>query len=248
MTAYHAPVRIAKIFFCLVLLVAVASAKDTVQKQTLKFTGDDRTYYLFVPENAKSPAPLLLLLHGSGRNGRIMIDQWKELATKEGIVLVAPDARNPARWGDADGPPFLHLVIEAVRGAHAIDARRMYIFGHSAGAVMGLLISMLESQYFAATAVHAGAIPPEARHFVDVVTRRIPIRIFVGTDDPYFPLKVVRDTRDLLVAKGFPVELIEMAHHTHDYYSRAAEINVAAWEFLKKFTVAEPRYEDRSVQ
>ena len=37
----------------------------------------------------------------------------------------------------------------------------MYLFGHSAGAGQALYLSLLESEYFAATAVHAGALRTE---------------------------------------------------------------------------------------
>ena len=219
---------------------AFAKDKTKVQKQTIEFGGAKRTYYVLIPEKLTAPAPLLLLLHGSGRNGLIMVDQWKDLAAKEGIVLLAPDARVPARWGDADGPPFLHAIIDAVRATQPIDGGRLYIFGHSGGAVMGLLISMMDSEYFAATAVHAGAFPPEARQFPSLATRKIPIKIFVGDSDPFFPLSTVQETRDLLVAQGIPVELTVIPHHTHDYYSTAAQTNRQAWEFLRKFTLPAP--------
>ena len=40
----------------------------------------------------------------------------------------------------------------------------------------------------------------------------------------YFPLKIVRATRDALKAKGFPVELIEIPNHDHWYYDQAVKI------------------------
>ncbi|HEX9255009.1 MAG TPA: hypothetical protein VF938_05665, partial [Candidatus Angelobacter sp.] len=55
------------------------------EKQTLTSQGTARTYYTFVPEKLAAPAPLLLLLHGSGRDGMSQIDEWKPLAEKEGL-------------------------------------------------------------------------------------------------------------------------------------------------------------------
>jgi hypothetical protein len=45
----------------------------------------------FIPDK-DGPLAVLVLLHGSGRNGEIMVKEWKDLAAREGIVLVAPDA------------------------------------------------------------------------------------------------------------------------------------------------------------
>jgi poly(3-hydroxybutyrate) depolymerase len=114
-----------------------AAAKP--EKQTLTSQGTPRTYYMFVPEKLTAPASLLLLLHGSGRDGMSQIDEWKNLAEKEGIILVAPDSANPREWSmNTDGPEFLHDVVEAVRTKNSVDGKRIYIFGHSAGAVFAL--------------------------------------------------------------------------------------------------------------
>ena len=66
-----------------------------------------------------------------------------------------------------------------------------------------------------------------------------------GTHDKMVAIDAVRQVRDYLVAKGFSVKLTEMPLHTHDYYSRASEINKAAWEFLKAHQLpADPKFKD----
>src|SRR5437773_2283240 len=94
-------------------------AGDAVSRQL--GLGKKRVYYLVVPDQATAehPAPLLLLLHGSGRNGLSLIDKWKDLAIKEGIVLVGPDAINSQGWNSpADGPDFLHDVISDLKSKY----------------------------------------------------------------------------------------------------------------------------------
>ncbi|HWX40801.1 MAG TPA: hypothetical protein VN345_06585, partial [Blastocatellia bacterium] len=72
---------------------------------------------------------------------------------------------------------------------------------------------------------------------------KIPMAIWVGTRDEYFPLPAVRATRDQLNAAGFSVQLTEMPGHTHWYYDQASTINRDAWEFLKKQSLsADPAY------
>ena len=104
-------------------------------------------------------------------------------------------------------------------------------------------MSLLESQYFAATAIHAGALPPEGRDLIEMAKRKIPISIQVGDSDQFFPLKVVRATRDALNAKGFSVELTELPNHDHWYYDLAPKINRTAWDYLKKYELeSDPVY------
>ena len=223
-----------------------AAAENKVEKLSFTSAGAKGTYYLFVPEKAGAgPAPVLLLLHGSGHNGKSLIDPWLPMAKSEGIVLVAPDASNPQAWRTPqEGPQFFYDLLEQVRAAHKeIDERRMYVFGHSAGAIHGLDLGLFESEYFAAVAVHAGAVSPEMSPILGQVPRKIPIAIWVGTNDSFFPLEVVRSSRDALNAAGFDVKLTEIPNHTHDYYGSSSSINKDVWAFLRQYTLnAAPKY------
>jgi poly(3-hydroxybutyrate) depolymerase len=208
--------------------------------------GTKRTYYLFVPDSAKDkPAPLIVLLHGSGRDGRILVDHWQSFAKKEGIILAGPDATVRDGWGQDDGPWFFKQLVESVQGKATFDVRRVYLFGHSAGAIHGLSLALLESEYFAALAVHAGALSPDAMSFVSRAPRKIPIALWVGTNDAFFPLDLVRTTNKVLDVKGFKPQLTEIPGHSHDYYSRSSEINLQVWAFLQdKRLDRDPTFQD----
>ena len=240
-------VSIACACVCVTARVWTAAPEAKVQKLTFGSGGINHSYYLFVPDKASpGPSPLLLLLHGSGRNGKTLVDPWLPLAKSEGIVLVAPDASDPRAWRiPQEGPDFFHDLIEMVRISNdVVDDRRLYVFGHSAGATHGLDLGVLESEYFAAVAVHAGVISGEMLPILDQAPRKIPMTIWVGTNDAFFPLGVVRNTRDVLNAKGFNTQLTEIRNHTHDYYGPAAEINKQAWAFLKEHKLsAAPRFQ-----
>ena len=221
-------------------------AGDKIVKETMISEGAKRTYYLFAPDSAKEDAPVVILLHGSGRDGKILVDHWQSLAKKEGIILAGPDATVRAGWSMRDdGPLLLRHLVETLSEKVKFDSHRVYIFGHSAGAIHGLTVGLLESEYFAAVAIHAGALGREMMPYFDRVRRKIPIGIWVGTNDQSFPLDVVRQTRDILNHQGFTAELTEINGHTHDYYSRSSDINKSAWAFLqnKRLEYA-PRYQD----
>lgn len=236
-------------FTSLLILIAasIAVPGQKITKETIRSQEKNRTYYLFVPDRADAAAavPLIVLLHGSGRNGLSLTEKWKDLAKKEGFLIAGPDALNSRGWQiPADGPDFIRDLVEALKAKHPINGRRVYLFGHSAGAGQALYLSLLESEYFAATAVHAGALTPDDGSYIDAAKRKIPISIYVGTNDNFFPLPVVRATRDSLNKAGFAAQLTEISGHTHWYYDRADEINKSAWEFLKKHSLSnDPKYE-----
>ena len=242
--------RIAFLTFTLAALIgllacpAFAAPPDVVH-DTITSGGRKRSYYLFVPDSVKAPAPLVVLLHGSGRNGRVLVDIWQNLAAKEGFILVGPDAEDPAAWVlGKDGPDFLHDLVEALKSKHPINPRRVYLFGHSGGAVFGLVMSTVASEYFAAVAVHAGAFRSKTElEMIANAKRKIPIAIWVGTNDPFFSVREVRATRDAFGARDIAVLVKEIPGHDHNYYGISARINSEAWEFLKQVELsAEPKY------
>ena len=119
---------------------------------------------------------------------------------------MGPDSSDPQVWNlTRDGPAFLHDVMETVRRDLRVDGRRMYRFGHSAGAVFGLEMASLESEYFAAAATHADAVDIQNQVLFDYARRKVPIFMIVGTNDPLFSVYDLRSTRDALRRRGFPV-------------------------------------------
>lgn len=102
----------------LAALAASPASAEKVVKESIRSQGKERTYYLFVPDTVspETPAPVLVLLHGSGRNGLSLVEKWKSLAKKEGIILAGPDALNPREWIiPDDGPGLVHELVESLR-------------------------------------------------------------------------------------------------------------------------------------
>jgi poly(3-hydroxybutyrate) depolymerase len=247
--AYEMGVR--SLLFLAILAISIhqASPKDKVLKEKISSGGLERTYYLFVPETLDpgKPAPLLITLHGSGRDGSSLIDPWKKLAKENGIVLAGPDALNSQKWiVPSDGPVFLRDVVESIKARFNIDSKRVYLFGHSAGGVFAIMIAIFEPNFFAAAAVHAGALPvPDQFTPFLPASRRVPIAIWVGDRDPFFPISAVKPTVDFLQNNGFPGQFSVLVSHDHNYYSLADRVNKAAWSFLEsKALKDEPEWVD----
>jgi poly(3-hydroxybutyrate) depolymerase len=225
---------------CMLLPWVCAADAPDVRKESFEYAGIKRTFYLYAPESAGAgPAPLLVLLHGSYGDGRSILSRWTTLAAQEGLLVVGPDARDRTAWKiRADGPAYIHQLIDAVELRHPIDRQRLYLFGHSGGAVYALTLSMIESEFFAATAVHAGAWRTN-KEFIAVpyARRKIPIEIFLGDKDEFFPLAAARKTQSALAEAGHDARLTIIPNHTHDYGKVADQVNREAWDFLKTTTL-----------
>src|SRR4030095_16766940 len=103
--------RLAPLLLLLLFVPLSIQAANEITKDKFESEGKQRTYYHFVPASVKqdTPVPLVVLLHGSTRNGLSLVERWKDLAESEGFIIVGPDASDRAGWRmPQDGPEFIY--------------------------------------------------------------------------------------------------------------------------------------------
>ena len=229
----------------LLLFMTLAARAETIVKGAIAYGGHERTFYLQAPGDT-APAPLVVLLHGSGGNGLFMAQQWHQEAETRRIILLAPDSLHPEDGWDlhADGPGYIHALVATIAASHPVDFKRLYVFGQSGGAVYTLTLAMLESEYFAAAAFHAGGWRRPAEYkAMDAATRKIPIAMWVGDQDEYFSGAAVRNTQHVLSEAGFPAEIHLLDGRRHSYLDVPPDFHDQVWTFLSAHALdGAPRY------
>jgi polyhydroxybutyrate depolymerase len=173
----------------------------------LKLTSGERerTYVLRIPPSysGQKPVPLVLLLHGRGSRG-VQVERYSSLGAKadtEGFILACPDALgDPTTWnaglpggmlGRADDVGFLRDLIDDLGRKLSLDPDRIYVAGHSSGAMMSYRLAGELSGRIAAVGVVAGSVGvrgrggrvftiPDPEHPVSVIA-------FHGTADKLVP-------------------------------------------------------------
>jgi poly(3-hydroxybutyrate) depolymerase len=222
----------------LTLGAGCTAKKDKIVKEGITFEGRSRTYYLFVPENLDSskPAPLLVALHGAGAagwwgrlNGSELVNNWKTLAKKMGIVVVGPSSTG--MWTD-EKADFLRFLIESIKARFNIDSRRVYLTGFSNGGCAALATVLKQPGYFTAVAVYSGIILPRQITSFRLNDRRTPIAIWAGDNDDRVSMKQVNYSVDFLKKYGFPVQITIVPRAGH-LGMESEEINAAVWSFLE---------------
>jgi polyhydroxybutyrate depolymerase len=136
----------------------------------------ERRLTVHVPESydADRPMPLVLLLHGYSSNGA---EQERYLkftpeSDRRGFVYVYPegtlDGRNYQYWNATDAccdfnrsgvddSGFLSDLIRKLQAAYRIDAKRVYVIGHSNGAFMAFRFACDHADQVTAIAALNGA-------------------------------------------------------------------------------------------
>jgi poly(3-hydroxybutyrate) depolymerase len=231
--------------FACCLIPSPAQAQGESGRKTLTFDGAERTVLVHVPKNAApdTKRALIITLHGDGGNAAGLVDAWRRTADREGILLMGPISKSGRGWDvGTDGPDFFEAVVNLAINEYGADPRRVYLFGHSAGAHFALMMSVLEPEYFAAAVAHAGVLYPELDRYARLAERKIPILLFAGKRDPIVPLAHVKDTHARLTALGWNITLHE-TDNDHAYVRIADTVNRMSWEMLKNQRLdAEPKF------
>lgn len=215
------------------IVIPACRAASDVQSRTPRCGGAPYQYVLFSPASEQR-LPAILLLHGAGDHPPNFIEAWKSFAAHEHIVLIAPELPRTLDF-EAVAPAVFKCVVEDAKLQAAIDPRRVYVFGHSMGGYLAYDAATLDSEYFAAVAVHAMGIAEEYVSIVEQAKRKTPIAIYIGDRDQLVSVPRVQRTRDLLRKAGFPVHYVELRDHDHNYYDLAGQINADAWKFLSQY-------------
>ena len=142
--------------------------------------GRARTFRLYVPASLEpgERVPLLLALHGGlGWGAQFAVNSgFDGLAESNRFIVVYPDGTNtrsgdtklltwngglccrPASEQQVDDVTFLRLLIDRIEAEQAIDPGRVFVTGHSNGAILAYRLACELSDRIAAIGVQSGVI------------------------------------------------------------------------------------------
>ena len=162
------------VFASLFCAVAFAGTITSFTMTAKSYAGSrNRQVKVYVPDALKTPAPLVMVLHGCEQTNDDVLNDWgmKAAADRYGFVLVAPfitsydGLREPNCWGfwldehrhqGRGEPEDLHRIALEVEARFSIDPARRYITGLSSGGAMTVVASVTHNEYWAAAASAAG--------------------------------------------------------------------------------------------
>lgn len=205
------PIRPLLLSLCL-LAAAPAMAEDmlpNMSEHTIDVGGVKRWYRLYQPESYRAGNPAVLLLHGGTQNMRQVLgkkgggsNRWMDIADREGLLLIIPNAMNMKGEGDgnsqnwhdlrlpkepistADDVGFLTQLVDFMAQEYRIDAKRVYVTGASNGGMMTYRLLIDAPEHFAAGAAFIASLPSN-NPALRAPKRPTPLFIYNGKKDSF---------------------------------------------------------------
>ena len=196
----------------------------------LEAAGEIVPYRVYIPKSydGSKPAPLVLALHGLGANEDSWMDAYQgqlpALAEKYGYIAVAPlgyrvDGFYGFSYGnDAASRRKQELseqdvmqVLARVRKDYKVDGSRMYLMGHSMGAIGTWFLAAKYPDLWAALGPVAGTGNPQAVERM----RQIPQFVVHGDADPTVPVSGSRNMVEAMKKLGVEHVYVEVPGGNH---------------------------------
>jgi poly(hydroxyalkanoate) depolymerase family esterase len=155
------------------------AADAAFQAHSYRNAAGARQYKLFVPSGFEGrELPLLVMLHGCTQSPDVFAvgTRMNAIAQEHGLLVAypaQPQSANPNRcwnWFNAldqqrgrGEPSIIAGIVEDIATRHAIDRRRIFVAGMSAGGAMAATLATTYPDVFAAVGVHSGLPHGSAR-------------------------------------------------------------------------------------
>ena len=198
---------------------------------------ETRSYRLYVPNNVKENAPLVVSLHGANGNQWANRPMTTDVADEEGFIVVYPQGKtvnfylanmNTTGWvssGEVNADvEYIKAVIEDVKKKYSVDSKRIYCCGFSNGGMMTYALSNTCADIFAAFASISGFQMNEF-HFRHTGSRPVPFLHIHGKADDFVKYSLMPTIVDEMVARiganPVPVKTNVSGKYTKSVYEAA---------------------------
>jgi len=174
-------------------------------------------YRILVPESydGRSPAALVVALHGMGGDENSMFDAYdgalKPAVERHGFIAVCPKGRDSASMYRGSAEQDVIDVLAEVRRDYKIDANRIYLMGHSMGGYGTWSIAMDHPEVWAALGPISGGGSPAGM----AKLARIPEYVVHGDADPTVPVAQSRAMVEAGKKAGAHITYVEVPGGNH---------------------------------
>jgi polyhydroxybutyrate depolymerase len=204
-----------------------------LRSASVEVQGRQRTFVFYTPPRLRPNPPLLLALHGSMGNGKVMRaatnEAFDELADREGFLVAYPDGYG-GHWNDCraagdyeakrlgiDDVAFLRALTDWFRHEYDVDAREVFAAGVSNGASMTYRLALEAPDLVRGIAAISASLPTPDNQRCIPSGKPVAVMIVNGTDDPINPFEGGRVSLfGIFIRRG----TVQSTRATADYWAK----------------------------
>lgn len=183
------------------LLVSSVGAEEGLTFRTLSTPAGQRRGWVYVPPNGKSPAPLLVVLHGAGSSaGQVQrITEFSQWADEHGWIVCFPEAL-AGHWNDGrsehfpelagqDDVAFVRQWMDLAVSELGADANRRFVCGFDSGGALALLCGLQLSSQVKGVAACMASLASAQQSLLTSVSHPSPMLVIHSEADPCWPFQ-----------------------------------------------------------
>jgi serine protease Do len=188
-----------------------------------------REYWVFVPDNydPNKSYGLLVWFHDAtegGKDGEKVARTFRDLCEDNNFIVMGPKSGNNDGWVPSEGELVLHDV-KTVMGQYTIDKTRVVAHGKGNGGQMAFDLGFHARDVFRGIATVGAVLGTNPKE--NVANQPLSFFIAGGDKDPL--IKDIKEGKDLLIEKRFPVIFREMKESGKEYYDATTFADFLAW-------------------
>jgi polyhydroxybutyrate depolymerase len=154
--------------------LTAATISERCAKDSIRYKGATRVFWVYTPSHLAAEAPLLVCLHGYGGKAEHQPSQLVDLAEEKGFVVCFPqgltDGRGKTCWNvgypfqaglKTDDVGFMERLVRHVVKTRGLNPANAFLTGMSNGGEMCYLVARRKPRLFAGILSIAGLTLPE---------------------------------------------------------------------------------------
>jgi predicted esterase len=190
---------------------------------------DSIAYQVHAPSAAREALPVLIALHGAGGDERMFMEgngagRLRALADERGFLAVTPFTNHFMR-----SPEVLDALLDTLAAAHPIDRTRIWLLGHSLGAIAAWRVALARPAAIAAVVCVAGpcgGAPPDTSARWRAMP---PTLVIAGALDPIAAPGRLEQSAAAARAAGVPIEFRVLPDLGHTFVIGYALPDAVTW-------------------
>jgi len=205
--------------------------KPKIETGFIKRTNEalGREYWVYIPENydPNKSYGLIVWFHDTteaSKDGEKVGRTFRTVCEDQNFILVGPKAGNKDGWVPSE-TEIVMQDVKTVMGQYTIDKTRVVAHGQGNGGQMAFYVGFNVRDIFRGVGTVGAVLGTNPKE--NIANQPLSFFITAGDKDPL--IKDIKESKDLLIEKRFPVVFREMKESGKEYFDTATFAEFVAW-------------------